>query len=502
MASFVDRLIDSGGFSQLVFRVKEHLRRGDNSIGPDEEEAFQRIVSFCLRYYRLKVEHETKTAALNAASPWVPKLQVIMQALDRMSFHRAALGIKTLTETKKYDKVVGVMNVYHEMLCMVLLLLSSSDTCHHELAAAALFSLFFRSSDRLDPLPQLLRDWRPSLYNRQHVDLLLELLHHTMKLLEKAKAVFSSSSFSSIQAKSKRKKQDSVSDNYDVALEQYVASVFTYDVNEYFKRFLVTNQTIRMYTRMLEKFETNSLPVNHYIYVFFQRMLQFKLDDDGINQDDFSAAVVSEHSLTLGHLLFNVQTLTVFNNVLQNDGFNRQNPHLLDLIRSVVRRFAYAAEKNHLIFVESLLQHPHAVDFLKNIDSVYEAASYGRPFTGYQSHEAKSDNIDKEAEHTDEAVFEENKARTQLGDEFEEGDLSAAFNVAAKPITGKKRDRGRGDKEAVASKGVKKHKKTWSTVEDSVLRAQYKIYRGSRSIFETIALCPELRYRPHNSNCP
>ena len=63
-------------------------------------------------------------------------------------------------------------------------------------------------------------------------------------------------------------------------LEQYMAGCLNFETNEYFKRYLATNQTVRMYTRLLSYHATNDAAVNHYAYSYFQRMCSFRLQQD------------------------------------------------------------------------------------------------------------------------------------------------------------------------------------------------------------------------------
>ena len=478
-AGFIDRLLDSGGFSAVIFRVKEHIRRGDNSIGPDEEEAVYGILGFCLKYFRLKTEFD------GGSINWIPRLQPIMQALDKMSYNRAVSVIKLYMGTKKYASIGTVVRTYAEMLNYLFIFLCSSDSGHHEFAVALLFNLFFRSSDRLDPLPQLLRDWRPSTFDRNHANLLIELVHSTLKLLEKIKEVY----FSPPSQVTKRsKKRDNVSEKSEVALEQYIAAVALFDVNEYFKR-LVSHHVIRMFTRVLERYETNDPKINHYIYVFMTRLLNFKMDSNFLSNAGAVDDLHLESSLTMGHLLFNAHTLLVFSQILENTSFTNSRPYihpLVDLIKSVVRRFFHLSSKNRLLFVEALIIHPFAVDFLQRIDTVYDAASFGPMSSAI---------VPPRRDESDEEDFEEGdlpdirkQQRVDLGDEFDEADLTSAFSrkisephrAMDKP-TEKRRRR------------PKKAKHAWSTAEDDLLRDCYKLYRGSRSIFETIALNPGLR---------
>jgi hypothetical protein len=49
---------------------------------------------------------------------------------------------------------------------------------------------------------------------------------------------------------------------------------------------------------------------------------------------------------------------------------------LLRLIKSVIRRFGKAVNKNHQLFVEAIFQHSRAHDMIVKVDSVYEASEY------------------------------------------------------------------------------------------------------------------------------
>ena len=54
-------------------------------------------------------------------------------------------------------------------------------------------------------------------------------------------------------------------------IELYTSAAYRFDPNEYFKR-LVNNQSVRIYTRVLEKYATNEEAINHYVFVFLRRL--------------------------------------------------------------------------------------------------------------------------------------------------------------------------------------------------------------------------------------
>ena len=173
-------------------------------------------------------------------------------------------------------------------------------------------------------------------------------------------------------------------------IEQYTAAAITYSVDDYYKK-LVTNHSVNMYTRLLSYHSSNEVHVNHYAFCFLQRMVSFRLEQtvhapappppgstvlsDGV---DAMGATSEDSSVTLGHLLFNVNTLMVFNDLIADAHTSKQKAMepLLRLVKSVIRRFGEAAHKNHMLYVEALFQHPHAHDLSVQIDNVYEASVY------------------------------------------------------------------------------------------------------------------------------
>ena len=60
--------------------------------------------------------------------------------------------------------------------------------------------------------------------------------------------------------------------------EQYVAGCLSFDVNEYFARYIATTSGVKIYTKLLSYYATNDISINHYIYCFIQRMCSHRLD--------------------------------------------------------------------------------------------------------------------------------------------------------------------------------------------------------------------------------
>ena len=150
-------------------------------------------------------------------------------------------------------------------------------------------------------------------------------------------------------------------------LEQYIAGCLNFDVNEYFKRYIATTGTVTMYSKLLSHYASNDIAVNHYAYIFLNRMCTFRLVQDhpapsrestansisipsiptvNVNSSSLSSGnnvavdggkqttattvaatatagegpkdpyVSSENVLTLAHMFFNLSTLSVFTDIL------------------------------------------------------------------------------------------------------------------------------------------------------------------------------------------
>lgn len=119
---------------------------------------------------------------------WVPSLQNVINALDNLSFRRVFESLEKLqtTQVKRFADMVSPLGLYKEMICYLRVLLESSDETHNEFAIARLYSIFYTSSERKDPLPRILAEWSPGKesYRIMHTLLciLLSLRHSSSKI--------------------------------------------------------------------------------------------------------------------------------------------------------------------------------------------------------------------------------------------------------------------------------------------------------------------------------
>jgi hypothetical protein len=414
------------GLTQLVKRVGLDKQREEGMITTDKELIYFEVLSSLLKYNRLKLIytkalHEEKKNLNHFEEEnnigWIPDLHNMINSLDNMSFSRVYESLEKLVSTengvKRHSDMVIPLELYKEMICYLRILLESSDETHNEFAVARLFSIFFTGSDRKDPLPRLLSQWAPGIYGRKHLHVLVEVVHETMKTLDSVCSKYGSGG--SVDKKKKVKAKKSLD------MEQFMAACLNFDVEEYFKRYLATNSAVRMYTRLLTFHSTNGLHVNHYAYCYLQRLSSFRLHQEysapprksknaltlsnlSANQAASSSATAATvlddgmggaapeeldepEPLTLGHLLFNLSTLSVFTDILSDSYSSKQkaNEPLIRLIKSVIRRFEEACLKNHTLFAEAFFQHGHAQDVIVQIDNVYEASSYAAAYLGGRS---------------------------------------------------------------------------------------------------------------------
>lgn len=100
------------------------------------------------------------------AAGWIPDLHNVINALDTMSFRRVFESLETLqtTQVKRFADMVSPLALYKEMMCYLRILLESADETHNEFAIARLYSIFYTTSERKDPLPRILSEWTPGIY--------------------------------------------------------------------------------------------------------------------------------------------------------------------------------------------------------------------------------------------------------------------------------------------------------------------------------------------------
>lgn len=500
-------------FSELVFSVKEGWRRGideaDGMTG-DEELGYYMMITTCLTFHRLKQLADQKKSDLatrgNIDAPadeddrWVPDLRNVTQCFDRMSFIRPVDFIGRLKKIdKKPEKIVFAVELYTELVCYLRMMVESIEPAHNDIALAALYKIFYIRQEKEDPLPSLLREWTSGTYGRRHLVSIVALSHEIMKTLDAARIRFREEARSeglmeglegdisvNIQ-KEMKKKRKSVNAATDSERSMYLVAACKFEPEEYLKRVLATNQAVKIYTCLLELYQSNTPAVNYYVQTFMQRLCLFRIEDDGFGEACTFSGELQNSGVSLAHMFFNVKSLTAFNTVLQDTSAER-DPHLNNLVRlikQIIIQFGTLIEKNKLAFVEALFTpaFPSHHSFLAVIDSVYDAKrvalSGGKD---NREHDFSSSVRNIKNNKKDEYSCSEN---SDFGEEFDEsGDY--VMRAASKPTKAEKNRQ----KKSGSTAGSKW---TWAAEEDAMLREKYSLFEGTYSAFDMIMNDEEFR---------
>ncbi len=517
VASLVQHILKHS-FSEFIYSIKNVWRRDSPLLQKDDDLIFFQTASVFVQYKRLQLLNEFQEASEKCESEnipfvWKPDLMIPLQIMDRMTINRAASNLETLKQEKKLDKIVHPLEIFKEIVASTRLYLLSTEAFQHEVAIGTLHRLYYTAvtTERMDPLPALLRDWRPGVFCRKHLHTLVELVHETMKTLDEAKLLFNTR-YSDGSART-FKSGDTMTN---------LASGLRFEPDEYFRR-IITPNTVAIFTRVLENYATNPKNTNFHVYTFLRRLCNMKIEVDvyaGHNQS---------HELTMAYMTFNIQTILAFNKVLNDTNaanfFKKQNIALIPMIKSIIRMFGEASKKNHLLFTEILLSHPHAQHFCKTLDSVYDASQFA--VTGGRVNSDSDDSKSYNGSDDDMSIASNKPVNNDYGDEFDDEEaarIQALPSVPKEKKVRKRSDRAKSTKKANVPKynsdgdtnseyesdadipkkrpsstkpSTKKRKKgaasaitkkKWTTEEDALIKEKYQLYAGTRSVYEMIAL--------------
>jgi timeless len=513
---------------QLIRRVNEDRRRNDLMIGDEIELDYFDILSKSLHYNRLKLQdlkrkhdqdldHQLLRFDLNQDLPrWEPQVKNIINALDLMSLNRTVTCIERMREKKDIKNLRTPVELYKEQIANLRILFESENISHNEIAIAGAGRIFYRTDQRLDQLPKLLSSFKPGVHEKAYLCVLVELVHETLKSLEAAtvrcNAILDEEEKRRLAGHKKVKRSEE-------SYEGYLSLCIGFDVKEYFKR-LVTNNTILLYVKLLKEYKSLDPVILHYIYAFLHRVCTFKLEQKYPTPLTLPAAVVSTQSieyedsgLTLTYMLFNWQSMHVFNEILQDPRIDTtaSMTSLVRLIKSVVRQLGFALQKNHMLYVDMLFHHTNPHGFCESIDNVYEATTWRNASKTAEGEVTKKSSkpamsLEFGAEETDQESPEKNDnaedrlpASTSKYDETIEEEFDDNFDFAMPTTTqSSKKSRSRkassfdedGDDENAARDGQKTKKKkrvAWSKAEDKILRELFAQYTESRSVYTMIA---------------
>ncbi|RLN50530.1 hypothetical protein BBJ29_008344 [Phytophthora kernoviae] len=372
----------------------------------------------------------------------------------------------------------------------------------------------FYERDFLDRLPVLLKSWSPGLFSMTYVVDVITLTHlvfkvldsqGTIKVLSRRKAYLDKKRHKKKRAPGDEAKDEEDSDDGSTDEEETERQAqllmemqrkeADFDVRKYFSS-MVSSDTIKMYCSVLVNYRENSPKVNHYIHSFFYRTKHFK--------------IYQHEEWTMQPMLFNIHVLLLFNKMLQ-DAYIQHLPEFksfLDFIRGVVRDFFMLAEKNNLLFVETLLRQPYpskACLLLQRsydpIDSMSksksEAVALGREqhiaaINESRRHRIAMDHEELEGEAEfqftlDPSDFQSTSLVSANDKETDQVDGSdARFNAEAASSNATS-SKPQPKKKAATSRATTERAKNWSKVEDRHLAKMFMKYRHLPSVYEVIS---------------
>ncbi|KAJ1455705.1 hypothetical protein M885DRAFT_519416 [Pelagophyceae sp. CCMP2097] len=281
------------------------------------------------------------------------------------------------------------------------------DDCPTAVISRGMLAKLFEGADPLDPLPALLRSWKPAKHTKRFACDVAEVVHVTTKLLEPA--------VSSLD----------VPREALLRTEAYVAYV----------RRLATPAALDLFAALLEAYRENADVVNHYAYSFLTRVARAPLaDGTGASSVTPSSSKIN----SLEPVLYRVRYLRAFADLLADGSARGAAAHLRTLGADVVRHFHAHAKRNPILFIEALLPAPSgAKRFCDRLSQGYaeeEGVSEAKPprkktdedEDGGPDAGQDEDNWDDEAEvDFEDAALEDDAARKRLKEQKQAGGAPA-----------------------------------------------------------------------------
>ena len=146
-----------------------------------------------------------------------------------------------------------------------------------------------------------------------------------------------------------------------------------------------------------------------------------------------------------------------------------------------------------------MFRHPHAHEFILEIDSIYKAPEYVRSKRDSKGRYDVDNRVHSPAVAVADWSYDDVPVKSKLddlGDEFDEDNLPETFYKTKKSNKGRrtrvsrrKQDSSDSDDDKNDRKASKKKSSSrqWTKEEDRILKEQYKVYGGSRSAYDYIA---------------
>jgi timeless len=346
-------------YGPVMKSLKNEFRRDSNRLEDGDLRIFFRIIWFFCQWWRVGL----KDSSFDGIGPLIVTMDIFM-------FKRVVKATDHYYDHKKFFDLAQAVALYSEMMHLLNAMYHAKDSTEQVMAFGLMDQLFYHP-EPMDILPKLLSRWIPGTFTREYLCDLLELSHVTLKLLD-SNAELCAPYLTQKGSKKKRSKnpEESTAEPKD-AVSHMKAIASEFDVKSYFTRKLVTNQVVYMYGHLLSHYDVNAVHINKHIITFFVRLEKVEISSYDSTDDignDASASVAN-----LEPMLFNVPILTVLNKILCDKNLRNkvEEEFLLTFATGLIRHYVAFAERNPMLYVETLFRHPLPLRFCESSFNMY-----------------------------------------------------------------------------------------------------------------------------------
>ena len=322
-------------YGPVMKSLKNEFRRDSVRLEEGDKVVFFRIVWFFCQWCRMTRD---KNVAMG---------QLIF-TMDVFTFNLVLNATDTFYQHKKHARLAQTVALYSEMMHLLHAMFASKESTENIMAMGLLDRLFY-ASEPLDRLPKLLSRWMPGTTTREYLCNLAEVCHVSLKLLD-------------AYTKSCREFKESNQRATDAVSKMKFAAA-DFDVKSYFARKIISNQVVSMYTHLLAQYSVNAAHVNHRIIALFLRLSRVIIASPDDRDPDLPLNLLATKKVTLEPMLYNIQLFAVMEKVLNDSTIRKDKEYasLLTFCTNVMNKFAAAAQKNPMLYVECLFRHttPH-----------------------------------------------------------------------------------------------------------------------------------------------
>jgi len=353
-------------YGPVMKSLKNEFRRESNRLEEEDKVIFFRIIWFFSQWWRVTMSESNCTKSQSMLKKSVGQLIFTM---DVFTFNLVLVSGDFYLEHKKYKNLAQVVSLYTEMVRLLHVMYDSSDSTEQIMALGLMDRLFYQS-EPIDRLPKLLSRWIPGTFTVEYLCDLVELIHMTLKLLDRNQKVCEN-----VQEEGKKIKRRAKKDEEEVkdAVSRMKATAAEFDTVSYLARKIVSNQVVFMLTQLLSQYTSNATHINDHIICFFIRLCKFVVAKDDFYDADETGDLINTSKVTLEPMLFNINLMMVLNEILNDKSLrnSKEFEPMLNFASTLVKNFAKASEENPMLYVETLFRHPTPHRFCENFTNFY-----------------------------------------------------------------------------------------------------------------------------------